>query len=88
MNTFTWKSIWRIRHTDEMRSILEVALNSYEKVCQDAKTVERLARVQTKWYDRTGFLSNPHIKKNTKKTCFGWESKALHYVTESRKSCV
>ena len=29
MNTFTWKSIWRIRHTDEMRSILEVVLNSY-----------------------------------------------------------
>gem|GEM_PF-6573964 len=50
--------------------------------------VERLARVQPKWYDRAGFLSNPHIKKNTKKTCFGWESKALHYVTESRKSCV
>ena len=24
MNTFAWKSIWRIRHTDEMRSILEV----------------------------------------------------------------
>ena len=23
--------IWRIRHTDEMRSILEVALNSYIK---------------------------------------------------------
>ena len=23
MNTFTWKSIWLIRHTDEMRSILE-----------------------------------------------------------------
>lgn len=29
MNTFTWKSIRRIRHTDEMRSILEVVLNSY-----------------------------------------------------------
>ena len=29
MNTFTWKSIWRIRHTDEMRSILEVVLNRY-----------------------------------------------------------
>ena len=29
MNTFTGKSIWRIRHTDEMRSILEVVLNSY-----------------------------------------------------------
>ena len=29
MNTFTWKSIRRIRHTDEIRSILEVVLNSY-----------------------------------------------------------
>ena len=28
MNTFAWKSIWRIRHTDEMHSILEVVLNS------------------------------------------------------------
>ena len=32
MNTFAWKSIWRIRHTDEMRSILEVVLNSYKKI--------------------------------------------------------
>ena len=32
MNTFTGKSIWRIRHTDEMRSILEVVLNSYAKL--------------------------------------------------------
>ena len=32
MNTFTWKSIWRIRHTDEMRSILEVVLNSYDNL--------------------------------------------------------
>ena len=32
MNTFTWKSIWRIRHTDEMRSILEVVLNSFDNL--------------------------------------------------------
>ena len=32
MNTFTWKSFWRIRHTDEMRSILEVVLNSFDNL--------------------------------------------------------
>ena len=37
MNTFTWKSIWRICHTDEMRSILEVVLNSYNNGIYDGK---------------------------------------------------
>ena len=31
MSTFVLKPICRIRQTDEMRSILEVALNFYEK---------------------------------------------------------
>ena len=30
MNTLEHKSIWRIRHTDKMRSIWRLALNSYD----------------------------------------------------------
>ena len=44
--------------------------------------VERLARVQPKWYDRTGFLSNPHIKRTQRRPVSAGKVKL--YITSQK----
>ena len=85
MNTFTWKSIWRIRHTDEMRSILEVVLNSYNIFTKEILKMETTISMESlETFEKNFDANRANSLAMNAVTANGVNASAKNYETERK----